>query len=416
MSKLHLTELKLPLILVAEIILCLAFGDLIPLTIKAAFYSMSAFLKEVLVLVLPFIIFSILFNSLGSLKKGAFSFAALAFALVILSNFVSTSLGGFLGSHLLDHLNITASVSTMANPLSPLWDTFLSPETVQKVTHFWPLAVLKAVSNDQALFMGIGCGFVLAMTGHKKARILSETLKNYGMGFFSKIFIPLMPLFILGYLLNMQHGGVLDTIFQNYFLVVVAIVAFAYMYIIFLYGVATHFNPTKWRASIRHIFPAMLTGFSTMSSASAMPLLINGVVKNTRHEASKSIVPISINIHLIGDCFAISILALAIMVSFGHALPTLFEFFIFTVFFVLAKFAVAAVPGGGILVMIPILEKYLGFTPDMLSLITALYILFDPLVTSANVFGNGAFAQLFEKFYDKVRRSDQQTLSQKSTP
>lgn len=49
--------------------------------------------------------------------------------------------------------------------------------------------------------------------------------------------------------------------------------------------------------------------------------------------------------------------------------------------------------------MIPILEKYLGFTPEMLSLITALYILFDPIITSANVLGNGAFAQLFEKVY-----------------
>jgi Na+/H+-dicarboxylate symporter len=102
---------------------------------------------------------------------------------------------------------------------------------------------------------------------------------------------------------------------------------------------------------------------------------------------------------LVGDCFSISILALTILVSFGHPLPTLEEYMLFTVFFVLAKFAVAAVPGGGILVMIPILEKYLGFTPEMLSLITALYILFDPIVTSANVLGNGAFAQIFEKIY-----------------
>jgi Na+/H+-dicarboxylate symporter len=33
----------------------------------------------------------------------------------------------------------------------------------------------------------------------------------------------------------------------------------------------------------------------------------------------------------------------------------------------------------------------------MLSLITALYILFDPLITAANVLGNGAFAMAAEK-------------------
>jgi len=47
--------------------------------------------------------------------------------------------------------------------------------------------------------------------------------------------------------------------------------------------------------------------------------------------------------------------------------------------------------------MLPILESYLGFNADMLSLITALYILFDPAITCANVLGNGAFAKLIDK-------------------
>ena len=68
------------------------------------------------------------------------------------------------------------------------------------------------------------------------------------------------------------------------------------------------------------------------------------------------------------------------------------NYLIFASYFVLAKFSVAAVPGGGILVMLPILESYLGFDSGMLSLITALYILFDPIITCANVFGNGAFS------------------------
>ena len=71
----------------------------------------------------------------------------------------------------------------------------------------------------------------------------------------------------------------------------------------------------------------------------------------------------------------------------------------FAFYFVLAKFAVAAVPGGGVLVMLPVLEQHLGFNPMMLSLITTLYIIIDPLITSANVMGNGAFAMFFSKVY-----------------
>lgn len=74
---------------------------------------------------------------------------------------------------------------------------------------------------------------------------------------------------------------------------------------------------------------------------------------------------------------------------------------IFTFYFVLAKFSVAAIPGGGIIVMLPILEGYLGFNGEMMSLITALYILFDPVITCANVFGNGAFAKMIDRFVVK---------------
>ncbi len=399
MSKIRLSDLKLPLILMAEIILCLAFGDLIPTPLKTAFYTLSVLLKNILITALPFIIFSILFSSLGALKKGAFTFTALAFALVVASNYASTSLGGFLGVHFLDHIDIASYDNATAQQLIPLWETHLTPETLKNITGFWGLKILHSLSNDMALFAGIVCGLFLAFTGHNKTKRLSQKMKHLAFSFLQKGFIPLIPLFILGYILNMQHGGLLNSIFQDYFAIITLIVTLTFSYIIFLYGVASAFKIAKWRRSLKNMFPAAITGFSTMSSASALPLVIDGVEKNTGHEASKGVVPISINIHLIGDCFAISILALTILVSFGHPLPTLEEYMLFTLFFVLAKFAVAAVPGGGILVMIPILEKYLGFTPEMLSLITALYILFDPIVTSANVLGNGAFAQIFEKIY-----------------
>jgi Na+/H+-dicarboxylate symporter len=70
----------------------------------------------------------------------------------------------------------------------------------------------------------------------------------------------------------------------------------------------------------------------------------------------------------------------------------------------MAKFAVAAVPGGGILVMLPILKTYLGFTPDMLSLITLLYFLFDPVITFMNVLGNGAFTILFQRIHKLITK------------
>ena len=116
------------------------------------------------------------------------------------------------------------------------------------------------------------------------------------------------------------------------------------------------------------MMPVSMSGFSAMSSVISMPLSIIGAENNTNR------CPITVNIHLVGDCFVIPILAYAILKSYGLAEPTLFNYFIFTFYFVLAKFSVAPIPGGGIIVMLPILEQYLGFNTNMMSLITALFI------------------------------------------
>ena len=56
--------------------------------------------------------------------------------------------------------------------------------------------------------------------------------------------------------------------------------------------------------------------------------------------------------------------------------------------------------------MLPILEQYLEFNSDMLSLITALYILFDPIITSANVLGNGTFAKIIDIITPKITEEE----------
>ena len=136
---------------------------------------------------------------------------------------------------------------------------------------------------------------------------------------------------------------------------------------------------------------------------------------NTNPDLARSVIPATVNIHLVGDCFAIPIFALAILVSFQGGLPSLEHYALFTFYFVMAKFAVAAVPGGGVLVMLPVLEKYLGFSAPMLSLITALYVIFDPLITAANIMGNGAFAMGFSKLYAKTEKLSNTFFSKSSS-
>ncbi len=387
-----LKDLTLPLILIAEIILCLYFGDLVSTDVKSTLFALSLSIKEALLMVLPFIIFSFLISSVGALQKGALSFVVIAFLMVIVSNFTATSFAGFLGMFTLEALDTIQPFAKSGTELAPLWDL--------DFPHF--------LSNDAALFSGLFVGIILSMTGFEKGQHLAQKAQHYALRFLKFFFIPVIPIFVLGFILKMEFDGVLDLIVQNYLSVFVAITVLAFTYITLLYGLAAGFKPEKWFKSIRNMIPALVTGFSTMSSASALPLITTASEKTSKNPIVNGVVPLSINIHMIGDCFSLSILGLAIMVSFGVPLPTPQAFLMFTVFFVIARFSVAAVPGGGVIVILPVLEKYLGFSPEMLSLILALYILFDPIATSANVFGNGAFALLFEKIYSKLHKTTAQ--------
>jgi Na+/H+-dicarboxylate symporter len=222
------------------------------------------------------------------------------------------------------------------------------------------------------------------------------------MSFFKK-FLCVIPLFILGFVIQMYHDQVMGQIIRSYGLVfaLISCAVFAYIALIYFTAVGNRFFEC-----LKNMMPAAIAGFGSMSSAASMPLTILGTEKNAQNpDLARSVIPATVNIHLIGDCFAIPIFAFAVLKSFGVAEPAFFSYLVFSAYFVLAKFSVAAVPGGGILVMLPILESYLGFDPAMLSLITALYILFDPVITCANVLGNGGFAMVVDRLLGKKKFS-----------
>jgi Na+/H+-dicarboxylate symporter len=207
-------------------------------------------------------------------------------------------------------------------------------------------------------------------------------------------------LFVAGFIIKLQSDGVIGMLIRDYALIFAVVALTQFSYIAAIYLLVNKFKITKFLSSIKNMLPAAIAGFSTMSSAAAMPLTIIGAEKNSQNkDLAGSVIPATVNVHLIGDCFAIPIFAYAVLKNFGMSEPTFLAYITFAFYFVLAKFSVAAIPGGGILVMLPILESYLGFDATMLSLITALYILFDPVITCANVLGNGGFAMVIGKLW-----------------
>jgi Na+/H+-dicarboxylate symporter len=375
---------QMPFVLALLIVVIVLLGHLIPTSVATILFGLSLSIKSLIIFLLPVVIFSLLYKASVKLANDASRTIVLILLGVIVSNFFTTTLSQFVGFWV---YGFDLSI------VMPKASEGLQAEALLQLPTLMP--------NSMAMFAGIISGIILVKIAPKQAENIALILEKVVEKILRFITL-LIPFFVTGFVIKLQADGVMIQIVKNYTLIFAIIGAASFGYIMFLYAMMNRFKVKSSLLAIKNMLPAAFSGFSTMSSAASMPLSIMGTERNVRHkDLAHTVVPATVNIHLIGDCVAIPCFAFAILKNYGLAQPDFMHYFIFTVYFVLAKFSVAAIPGGGIIVMLPILEQYLGFNSEMLSLITALYILFDPVITSANVMGNGAFAVVLDRVVGK---------------
>jgi Na+/H+-dicarboxylate symporter len=380
----------MPIVFLASLAFSLLFGGLVSYEVRSFMYAVSLTIKELLVFSLPFVVFALIFNSITKLGVKALGYVLVVVVLVCTSNFMNTML-----SYLI----------SIGVPGTGIDTTLSDVDSNQELLPMFTTNIGTLVSNDVAMICGASLGILLVLLKGDLAEKLSSVFSIFTRWFF-KILMPLIPVFIMGTAVKLQHDGMLAKICQQYLPILVIFVISAYGYVVLQYMVLSAFRVEKCSEYIRNILPAMVTAFGSMSSTAAMPLSIQAAEKNLDEKCNAGIiVPATTSIHLVGDCFFLPLVAVAVMMSFGMACPSFADYLPFAIHFVLAKFAVAAVPGGGVLVMIPVMQKYLGMSSEMLALVTALYILFDPLITTCNVAGNGALAIMFDRIVRALRSS-----------
>ena len=378
---------KMPFVLIIVIIATLLLGHFISYETKQYLYTISLTIKSFIIFLLPLIIFGLLFKTMVNLARRATFFILFILLCVIASNTTSTFLTHFVGQHVY-HFDLSLVKPQHIHALLPAWS--------------WQFPSL--IPNDKAMLAGIVAGIILGSFRSKFVTLLADRLDWLVLKILG-CFAYLIPLFVAGFMIKLQYDGVVELIFKDYTFIFATIALTIATYLLFIYLLLNNFNVLKTFQCLRNMLPAAIGGFGAMSSAAVMPLTIAGAESNAKNkDLARSIIPITVNIHLVGDCLAIPIFAYAVMKSFGVPEPSLYMYLPFLAAFVIAKFSVAAVPGGGILVMLPVLEAHLGFSSEMLSLMTALYVLFDPVITASNVLGNGAFAKAIDKFWGAVQK------------
>ena len=351
--------------------------------LRVASYTFSLVLKELLILVLPFIVFSFISASIIRIGSGALPFTLVLVFCVFTSNLMAISMGYMVG---------VWAVPMLSLPLGGIqYESYLASALY--------VSLPTLVTNRQALIMGLVVGLILNIGHHSRLKSLIFWMSDLSFFFLKRLFIPILPLFVPGFAFKLHSDGILHSALQIYGKVFILVSFTQLVWLLVLFLLAGSGSLRCCWQTIKNVLPASLTGLGTISSAASMSVLIVCSEKNTDAPVLiRSIIPATINIHTVGSAIGLTILTLATMRTFGMALPPFSVFMGFAFYFALAKFSVVAVPGGVILIAGPLLQSLLGFSDDMLGLMTAVYMIFDPFGTAINVTGNGAFAILLTRF------------------
>lgn len=383
-------EYGLILKLVGAIFAIMLLGDFVPESIQRLFFTLSLLMKDTLIFCMPVIVFTFIFSCLASFQKKAHLLIALVLAFVTLSNFIFIQVGYFGGSLFLPQLDASADS--------------LAQEGIKSLEPYFMVPYPSLIRLDFALLLGMVGGLYGAFSGNEQLVTWGEWLKKkiqYGL---VKIFVPLVPLYIIGFLFKIQSESPLSELFANYgstFGVMIALQVFS----VFLFFVNAHLGNLKnLKTSLKNVMPSGVVALSTMSSAATLPLTLEAAEKNCSNKSlAQLVIPATANIHHVGDSITAPVLMAAVLAIYGFEPISYAAFLGFTMYFMVAKYGVASVPGGEVILILPILQSQFGFTDSMIGLMTTLYMLAEPFLTLTNVLSNGALAIFMDKVCGRMK-------------
>lgn len=374
-------------VLVLGLYVC--FAAYLPLLAHQIFYTISLFIKDLLVWMMPLTVGFFIANTVAGFERKAPLFILTIVLFEAFSNFSSVMYSYFWGHALIERL--------------PSLQTTSFDESFKAL---WRLPFVKPMwwAADKGCLAGLILGCFSAFVRNVSIRSFLYGGKVIAQGLLTQFFSRLIPVFILGFAAHMYCSGILVHVFKNYATILLWLLLMTFVYITVIFAIGTGWRLGLMMQHVRNLFPAWTIALSSGCSLSTMPWTIKGASKNLDDpHLAEAIIPATTNIQQVGDCIAQAFLCFVIYTQFFGSPPTFQMWFAFTLIFVLARFATAAVLGGAIFIMLPIYEQYLNFTPDMIAIILALNVVLDPFITSSNVLANGGLCRVFEKVWAKVK-------------
>ena len=383
--------LKEPIaLLFVTLIFCLLSYSWLPEWFVRGALTISIILKSLLMFFLPLLILSGTAIAFSSLRGNSLLFIGMLLGMILISNLTNLMVSAMGGCYIIPRLLGTesnASVQAAANTIMP----FFNFDLPQLLPAIWGLVI------------GITSGIADTFLTLSKWMAIVRLIRRFTMWFLIEVFIRFLPLFLMGFVLKLLLEGQMSEFLKANGVACLVMVVFVLSDLSFWWFGAHRISGVSAMTLAKNIFPATATGMTTMSSMAALPFSIEAASKNTKDPTlSNAVMPVTINFHMVGDTIIIPILAIMVLSGFGHPMPNFTAFMHFGILFILNKFAGAGIPGGSVMVSLPILEHFFGFGAEMLALMTTFYMFLDPFATAANVAANNLFVLYIQKVWNKI--------------
>lgn len=374
---------------IAAIVIGLLFSLFTPIPIVRLFVTFNDIFGNFLGFLIPLIIFGLVTPGISELGKGA----GKILVITTLIAYTSTVLSGYFS-----YITTNQALPYLIDKSQTLLSDSLNGNIIKS---FFTIEMAPLMSVTSALVFSFVVGIALSSINSNSLKSGLVEFRELITLVINKAIIPILPFYIFGIFLKIGAEGQASIVLGLFFKVIIVIFIMHVLLLLFQYSVAALVSGKNPFKALLTMMPAYMTALGTQSSAATIPVTLNQTKRNgVDPDLADFVIPLCATIHLAGSMLKIVSCAVAVMYLTNMPIDS---FTIIGFIFMLAITMVAApgVPGGAIMASIGVLQSILGFDPNMIALMVALYITMDSFGTACNVTGDGAIAIIVNKINKK---------------
>ena len=288
------------------------------------------------------------------------------------------------------------------------------PEIIKGKENFTVIDILKSIvtpnifssaANYQILpliVVSILFGIAFGRLGSENDLIIRVfTLMDKAVMMIVHWIITLTPIGIFGliaYRIGVAGGGsqlwnLISEISKYFFTVIIGLFVHGFLVLPLILFIFARRNPLKY---FSHMSKALVTAFSTASSAATLPLTITNVTEDARvsDRVGRFVLPLGATINMDGTALYEAVAVIFIAQSYGISL-TGGELIIVFITATLAAIGAASIPQAGLVTMVIVLQS-VGLPMEGIGLILSIDWLLDRFRTTINVWGDSIGAAVID--------------------